>query len=86
MLILLAGHGVQIPDSLPSREDDIEPDGLDEAFVPAEGSVLVSADRDVDLYLRRERPAAKAFPIPEGVIEAALEALERRLRKRISKL
>jgi hypothetical protein len=36
VLILLAGHGCQVPNNNP--EDDPEPDGLDEAFVPADVS------------------------------------------------
>lgn len=36
VLILLAGHGCQVPNNNP--EEDHEPDGLDEAFVPADVS------------------------------------------------
>lgn len=36
IVILLAGHGVQVPDQDPPQPDDPEPDGLDEAFLPAD--------------------------------------------------
>ncbi len=43
VVILLSGHGMQIPDQEPPQRDDPEPDGMDEAFLPAD--VEVSPDK-----------------------------------------
>ena len=36
VVIFLSGHGSQQPDDDPKNEDDLEPDGLDEVFCPAD--------------------------------------------------
>lgn len=38
-VILLSGHGTQQPDDDPDNKDDLEPDGMDEVFCPADTKV-----------------------------------------------
>jgi hypothetical protein len=55
VVILLSGHGTQIPDQDPPQNDDPEPDGMDEAFLPADvatwapGKGVPNAIRDDEL-------------------------------------
>jgi hypothetical protein len=52
VVILLAGHGTQVPDQDPPQPDDPEPDGLDEAFLPADAAHWEAGVKDIPNAIR----------------------------------
>ncbi|MEX0868010.1 MAG: caspase family protein, partial [Pirellulales bacterium] len=60
VVILLSGHGTQQPDDDPDNKDDLEPDGMDEVFCPADTEVS---------------PFFAAAKVPNGITDDEMRGL-----------